>query len=76
MIRNIVGCFLQIGQGRQKPEWMTEVLAAKNRQIAAPTFMADGLYLAKITYPEEFAIPQPWLENSWLPAKVIGKQEK
>jgi tRNA pseudouridine38-40 synthase len=38
--------------------------------------MADGLYLAKITYPEEFAIPQPWLENSWLPAKVIGKQGK
>ncbi|MBU3577393.1 tRNA pseudouridine(38-40) synthase TruA [Polynucleobacter sp. UK-Kesae-W10] len=73
MIRNLVGCFLQIGQGRQQPEWMAEVLAAKNRQIAAPTFMPDGLYLAKIAYPEEFAIPAPWLENSWLPNGVIGK---
>lgn len=73
MIRNLVGCFLQIGQGRQKPEWMAEVLVAKNRQIAAPTFMADGLYLAKITYPKEFGIPQPWLKNSWLPAQIIGK---
>jgi tRNA pseudouridine38-40 synthase len=76
MIRNVVGCFLQIGQGRQKSDWMAEVLAAKNRQIAAPTFMADGLYLAKITYPEEFAIPQPLLENSWLPEQVIRKQQK
>ena len=76
MIRNVVGCFLQIGQGRQQSGWMAEVLAAKNRQIAAPTFMADGLYLAKINYPEEFAIPEPWLENAWLPSNVIGKQKK
>ena len=71
MVRNLVGCFLQIGQGRQRPEWMTQVLAAKDRRIAAPTFMPDGLYLAKIAYPEEFAIPAPWLDNSWLPASVI-----
>lgn len=76
MIRNVVGCFLQIGQGRQKPEWMAEVLAAKNRQIAAPTFTADGLYLVKISYPDQFAIPQPWLENSWLPSQVTGIQKK
>lgn len=71
MVRNLVGCFLQIGQGRQRLEWMEQVLVAKDRRIAAPTFMSDGLYLAKITYPEEFAIPAPWLENSWLPATVI-----
>ena len=67
MVRNLVGCFLQIGQGRQTPDWMAEVLAAKDRKIAAPTFMPDGLYLAKVSYPEEFGIPAPWLENSWLP---------
>lgn len=70
MVRNLVGCFLQIGQGRQKPEWMAEVLAAKDRRVAAPTFMPDGLYLAKIAYPEEFGIPAPWLENSWLPSQI------
>jgi tRNA pseudouridine38-40 synthase len=70
MVRNLVGCFLQIGQGRQKPEWMAEVLAAKDRKMAAPTFMSDGLYLAKINYPEEFGIPEPWLDNSWLPAQI------
>jgi tRNA pseudouridine38-40 synthase len=70
MVRNLVGCFLQIGQGRQTPEWMAEVLAAKDRKVAAPTFMPDGLYLTKIAYPTEFAIPEPWLENSWLPSQI------
>lgn len=73
MVRNLVGSFLQIGRGRQKPEWMGGLLASRNRQLAAPTFMPDGLYLSKITYPEEFAIPSPWLENSWLPATVIAR---
>ena len=70
MVRNLVGCFLQIGQGRQKPEWMVEVLAAKDRRVAAPTFMPDGLYLSKIAYPDEFGIPAPWLESSWLPSQI------
>jgi tRNA pseudouridine38-40 synthase len=73
MVRNLVGSFLQIGRGRQQPEWMGELLAARNRQPVAPTFMPDGLYLSKIAYPEEFAIPAPWLENSWLPATVTGR---
>ena len=64
MVRNLVGSFLMIGREKRKPEWMAEVLAAKDRQMAAPTFMPDGLYLAKITYPPEFAIPGPWLKNS------------
>jgi tRNA pseudouridine38-40 synthase len=72
MVRNLVGSFLMIGRGKRKPEWMAEVLVAKDRQMAAPTFMPDGLYLAKITYPPEFAIPGPWLKNSWLPPSVIG----
>jgi tRNA pseudouridine38-40 synthase len=72
MVRNIVGSFLLIGIGKRPPEWMGEVLAAKDRNMAAPTFMADGLYLAKIAYPEEFGIPGPWLQNSWLPTELTG----
>ena len=71
MVRNLVGCFLQIGQGREKPEWMARVLAAKDRKVAASTFMPDGLYLTKIAYPKEFGIPGPWLDNSWLPSQLI-----
>jgi tRNA pseudouridine38-40 synthase len=72
MVRNLVGSFLQIGVGKQAPEWMGQLLAARDRRLAAPTFMADGLYLAKIAYPELFEIPGPWLQNSWLPSQVIG----
>jgi tRNA pseudouridine38-40 synthase len=72
MVRNVVGTFLMIGRGKRKSTWMAEVLAAKDRQMAAPTFMPDGLYLTKITYPKEFAIPAPWLKNSWLPDSITG----
>ena len=72
MVRNLVGSFLMVGREKRKPEWMAEVLASKDRQLAAPTFMPDGLYLAKITYPQEFGIPGPWLKNSWLPDSLIG----
>lgn len=71
MVRNLVGSFIQIGVGRQKTEWMAEVLAAKDRSIAAPTFSPAGLYLAQIAYPDEFQIPRPWLANSWLPTTVF-----
>ena len=71
MVRNLVGTFLMIGTGKQSSEWMSEVLVAKDRRIAAPTFAPDGLYLAKIVYPDEFAIPEPWLENSWLPPILL-----
>jgi tRNA pseudouridine38-40 synthase len=74
MVRNLVGSFLMIGTGKRPVEWMAEVLDAKDRRIAAPTFAPDGLYLAKIGYPPEFAIPEPWLGNSWLPRGLFLKQ--
>ena len=72
MVRNLVGSFIQIGVGKQKAGWMAEVLAAKDRSIAAPTFSPAGLYLAQIVYPDEFQIPGPWLANSWLPKAVYA----
>lgn len=72
MVRNLVGSFLMIGTGKQQANWMNEVLLAKDRSRAAPTFSADGLYLARIAYPQEFQIPPPKLENGWLPANVIA----
>ncbi len=71
MVRNLVGSFIQIGIGKQKSEWMAEVLVAKDRSIAAPTFSPAGLYLAQIAYPEQFDIPKPWLANSWLPKNLF-----
>ncbi|WP_114638465.1 tRNA pseudouridine(38-40) synthase TruA [Polynucleobacter necessarius] len=72
MVRNLVGSFLLIGKGKRNPQWIGEVLAAKDRHLAAPTFMPDGLYLSKIAYPGQYAIPGPWLDNSWLPRALVA----
>ena len=67
MVRNIVGSLIYVGTGRNEPAWMKEVLESRSRDVAAPTFMPDGLYLAKIDYdpkwglPQEPAHPLPWL---------------
>lgn len=44
MIRNLMGCLLRVGHGDAPPGWIAEVLAARSRKVAAPTFSADGLY--------------------------------
>ncbi|WP_033534437.1 tRNA pseudouridine(38-40) synthase TruA [Bordetella trematum] len=57
MVRNIMGALLQIGQGREPVTWMAEVLGARDRRQAAPTFAPDGLYLASVAYPATFGLP-------------------
>jgi tRNA pseudouridine38-40 synthase len=64
MVRNLMGCFVAIGRHRHPSSWMADVLAARDRRIAAPTFMPDGLYLADVGYPENFAVPAPQLGSS------------
>ncbi|MES2259027.1 MAG: tRNA pseudouridine(38-40) synthase TruA [Pseudomonadota bacterium] len=66
MVRNLVGSLVYIGSGREAPPWLGQLLEAKDRSAAAPTFMPDGLYLAKIEYDPKWALPQeassplPW----------------
>jgi tRNA pseudouridine38-40 synthase len=57
MVRNIVGCLVYVGKGRHAPEWLSEVLASRDRAQAAPTFEACGLYLAGVEYDERWALP-------------------
>ncbi len=58
MIRNLMGVLVFVGTQRQSPQWVTELLAAKDRSKAAPTFSAEGLYLAGVDYPDEFQLPR------------------
>jgi tRNA pseudouridine38-40 synthase len=57
MIRNIMGCLVQIGLGKKPPEWMAEVLAARDRKVAAPTFSPDGLYFLGPRYDAKWGMP-------------------
>jgi tRNA pseudouridine38-40 synthase len=57
MIRNIVGALVYVGAGRQPPAWIGELLAARDRTLAAPTFAADGLYFTGADYDARFGLP-------------------
>lgn len=61
MVRNIVGSLLEVGSGRQKPEWLRELLAGRDRTRAAMTAAPDGLYLVDVQYPSRFGLPRPAL---------------
>lgn len=67
MIRNIMGCLVVIGQGSRPASWMEEVLAAKSREMAAPTFSANGLYFMGPVYAPEWGLPTRTAAYDWLP---------
>lgn len=50
MVRSLVGALVQVGKGSQSPEWIGELLAARDRQRAAATFAASGLYFTGVDY--------------------------
>ncbi|MEO6268748.1 MAG: tRNA pseudouridine synthase A, partial [Lautropia sp.] len=57
MVRNLVGALVYVGDGRRPVEWLAEVLEARNRTVAAPTFAASGLYLLAVRYDEQWQLP-------------------
>ena len=56
MVRNLVGCLVQIGQAKKPVSWMADVIEQRDRKIAAPTYAPDGLYLTGVEYPTDFGI--------------------
>jgi tRNA pseudouridine38-40 synthase len=58
MIRNIMGCLLLVGQGKQQPQWLLEVLHRRDRDAAAPTFSPDGLYFLGPRYAAHWGLPE------------------
>jgi tRNA pseudouridine38-40 synthase len=58
MVRNMVGCLVYVGKEKYPPDWMADVLAGRERSLAAPTFAPDGLYLRCIKYEAKWGLPQ------------------
>ena len=67
MVRNIVGCLVAVGSGQQVPSWLGEVLRARNRAVAAPTFPPEGLYFIGPYYDAAHEIAQHVPAMDWLP---------
>lgn len=67
MVRNVLGCLVAVGSGRRAAGWMAEVLAARDRDAAAPTFPPEGLYFVGPYYDEGLGIPRSTAAMHWLP---------
>ena len=67
MVRNIVGSLVMVGSGVREVAWLGEVLAARDRALAAPSFAPDGLYFLGPYYDAAHAIPDRTPALDWLP---------
>ena len=67
MIRNIMGCLVAIGQGKHPPQWISDVLAARDRDAGAPTFSPDGLYFLGPRYDAHWGLPDRTVAYDSLP---------
>jgi tRNA pseudouridine38-40 synthase len=50
LARSIAGALAEVGRGRRAPEWVGEVLDARDRRKAARTAPAGGLTLVEVIY--------------------------
>src|SRR6267142_5976629 len=50
LARSIAGALAEVGRGRRPPEWVGEVLEARDRRQAARTAPAGGLTLVEVIY--------------------------
>ena len=53
MVRAIAGSLVDIGRGRHSPEWLSRVVASRDRRQAGPTAPAHGLFLVRVDYGEK-----------------------
>jgi tRNA pseudouridine38-40 synthase len=58
MVRKMVGTLLEIGRGRMKPDFVTELFELKDRSRSGPTVPPQGLWLVSVDYP------QAWWQSS------------
>jgi tRNA pseudouridine38-40 synthase len=67
MVRNLMGCLIAVGSGARPSDWIAEVLAARNRDAAAPTFDPAGLYFLGPRYDADLGLPPAPAAIGWLP---------
>lgn len=71
MVRNIVGSLIKVGSGDESPEWIKWLLDERNRNLAAATAKAEGLYLVDVIYPEQFDLPHVPIGPLFLPDECL-----
>ncbi len=57
MVRNIAGSLIAVGKGEYDANWFAKMFAARDRNLAATTAPAAGLYFLQSFYPAQFKLP-------------------
>ena len=57
MVRNITGALRLVGLGKRPPDWLADVLDARQRPCDMPCASPAGLYLIDVRYPARFGLP-------------------
>ena len=56
MVRAIVGTLLEIGRGKKEVADFRRIIESRDRTQAGPSAKAEGLYLTRVSYPEQIFI--------------------
>lgn len=64
MVRIIAGVLTTIGCGERPPEWVADLLVARDRRQSGMTAPARGLYFVGPVYPAAFGLPES-LPPAW-----------
>ena len=62
MVRNIVGSLIEVARGRYQPEWIDDLIAQGDRDLAGQTAPPEGLFLKRVDYlkfPEQIVADSP-----------------
>jgi tRNA pseudouridine38-40 synthase len=69
MVRILTGCLLAIGRGDRPENWLSTLLAVRDRREAGMTIAPRGLCFLQPSYPHEFGVPdfEKNKANPWHP---------
>lgn len=56
-VRNMLGALIYVGNGKNPPEFISDLLAQHDRTLSPLTFSADGLYLTGVEYDSKWQLP-------------------
>jgi tRNA pseudouridine38-40 synthase len=59
MVRSVTGCLVAVGRGKHRPDWVAEVLAARDRQAVGQVAPPHGLTLVGVSYRPLTVDPRP-----------------
>ena len=72
MVRNVVGCLLEVGVHKREPQWLDEVLRSRDRKQGGVTAPPNGLYLAEVTYPDSYQLPKRPVGPFFVPEHALS----